>query len=146
MVVVVDVVVCCCCVVGVVSGGVVCVRCGVLCDTLKNPRVSVQNVPLFTFKTSPCVHSRRAHVQTHVRVVPVHTGTFGTDTRRAGEVIVGSANQNLTTWCYHLTPEVHQRNPWILYIFLFENKSNTARSRFLQSFALPDKVVQLQLS
>ena len=28
------------------------------------------------FKTSPCVPAPRAHVVTHVRVVPVHTGTF----------------------------------------------------------------------
>ena len=36
----------------------------------------IQNVPVCTFKTSPCVPAPRAHVSTHVRVVPVHTGTF----------------------------------------------------------------------
>ena len=35
-----------------------------------------------------------------------------------------------------LDPEVHQRNPWILPIFKFENKSRTTCSRFLQVFAL----------
>ena len=29
-----------------------------------------------TFKTSPCVPAPRAHVEKHVDVVPVHTGTF----------------------------------------------------------------------
>ena len=35
--------------------------------------------------------------------------------------------------------EVYQRNRWILPIFKFENRSNTARSQPLQSFALPDE-------
>ena len=34
-----------------------------------------------TFKTSPCVPAPRAHVEKHVDVVPVHTGTFWTYTR-----------------------------------------------------------------
>ena len=42
--------------------------------------------------------------------------------------------------------EVHQRNCWILPIFKFENRSRTTCSRFLQSFALPDEAVKLQLS
>ena len=42
--------------------------------------------------------------------------------------------------------EVHQRNPWEFTHLKFENRSNTARSRFLQSSALPDKAVQFQLS
>ena len=36
----------------------------------------IQNVPVCTFKTSPCVPAPRAHVSTHVRVVPAYTGTF----------------------------------------------------------------------
>ena len=32
--------------------------------------------PVCGFKTSPCAPAPRAHVSTHVRVVPVHTGTF----------------------------------------------------------------------
>ena len=46
-----------------------CVRCGV-CG------VSIQNVPACTFETSPCTPATRAHVETHVRVVPVDTKTF----------------------------------------------------------------------
>ena len=34
-----------------------------------------------TFKTSPCVPAPRTHVSTCVRVVLVHTGTCGVDTR-----------------------------------------------------------------
>ena len=61
-----------CCVVS--CGAVWCVVCGVWC-------VSVQNVPMCPSKTSPCVPAPRAHVETHVRVVPAYTGTFWTDTR-----------------------------------------------------------------
>ena len=39
-------------------------------DPLSPARVSVQNVPMCTFKTSPCVPAPRPHVETHVRVVP----------------------------------------------------------------------------
>ena len=35
-----------------------------------------KNVPVCTIKTSPCMPAPRAHVLKHVRVVPVHTGTF----------------------------------------------------------------------
>ncbi len=40
-------------------------------------RVSIQNVPVCTFKTSPCVPAPRAHVETHVRVMPATRGRFG---------------------------------------------------------------------
>ena len=40
------------------------------------PCVSIQNVSVCTFQTSPCVPAPRAHVETRVGVVPVHTGTF----------------------------------------------------------------------
>ena len=40
--------------------------------------------------------------------------------------------------------EVHQRNPWEFTHFEFDNRSNTERCRFHQSFALPDKDVELQ--
>ena len=43
----------------------VCVRCGV---------ARSKRHPVCTFKTSPCVPAPRAHVETHVRVVPVYTG------------------------------------------------------------------------
>ena len=47
-------------------------------DDLPNPalRVSIQNVPVCTFKASPCVPAPRAHVFQHVRVVPAYTGRF----------------------------------------------------------------------
>ena len=47
-------------------------------------RVSIQNVTVCTLKTSPCLHARRAHVKTHVRVVK---GTFWTDTWGRGHGI-----------------------------------------------------------
>ena len=32
--------------------------------------------PVCGFKTSPCVQAPRAHVETHVRMVPAYMGTF----------------------------------------------------------------------
>ena len=58
----------CCCVVW--CGVVWCVCCVVCCDTIK---------------TSPCMPAPRAHVETHVRVVPAYTETFWTDTGCIGE-------------------------------------------------------------
>ena len=57
-----------------------------------------------------------------VRVLPAYAGTFWIYTRKrfwvyTRVVVVNSAYQNLPTWCYHLIPEAHQRNPWILHDF-----------------------------
>ena len=41
-----------------------------------SPCVSIQNVSVCTFHTSPCVPAPRAHVETRVGVVPIHTGDF----------------------------------------------------------------------
>ena len=59
----------CCCVVLCLVLWCVCVVCSVVCVVwhAENPRVSIQNVPVCTFKTSPCVPAPRAHVETHVR-------------------------------------------------------------------------------
>ena len=59
---------------GVVWCGVVWCVCVVV--VLWRCGVSIQNVPVCTFKTSPCVPATRAHVETHVRVVLVHTEAF----------------------------------------------------------------------
>ena len=45
-----------------------------------------------------------------------------------------------------VVPRGSPKKPFDLTHFQFENRSRTTCSRFLQSFALPDKVVQLQLS
>ena len=42
--------------------------------------------------------------------------------------------------------EVHRKKLLDLTNFKFESKSRTTRCRSLQSFAIPDKAVQLQLS
>ena len=61
----------CCCV-------LVCVVCVVWCVA----RLGTQKKPsVRRFKTSPCVPAPRAHVETHVRVVPVQTERFWTYTR-----------------------------------------------------------------
>ena len=61
-------------------------RCGrgvclvrVCCGTLKKREKNhcgFKNASVCAFKTSPCMPAPRAHVFQHVRVVPVHTGTF----------------------------------------------------------------------
>ena len=67
----------------VLCRGVVCGLCGVCgvvvwCETLKKTVCPLKHVPICTLKTSPCMPAQRAHVLKHVRVVPVHTGTFST--------------------------------------------------------------------
>ena len=77
-------VLCCCVLVGWLFGVVCCVSvvavvvvwlwCSVVWHA-ENPRVSIPNASVCTFKTSPCVPAPRAHVFQHVRVVPAYTGT-----------------------------------------------------------------------
>ena len=54
----------------------VCVSCGTLKKNVEKPVFGFKNASVCTFKTSPCMPAPRAHVLQHVRVVPVHTGTF----------------------------------------------------------------------
>ena len=60
----------------------------------KRHRVYVQNVPV-------CTGTTRTHVQTCVRVVPVHTGTFWTYTRRRVEWTHGTT--------HHTAPRRHTK-------------------------------------
>ena len=73
---------------------------------------------------------------THGDVLNVHTDAFWMDTRLVSGVIASS----------HSVPEVHQKKRNNLTHLKIENKSRTARSRFLQSFALSDEAIELQLS
>ena len=87
---------------------VLCGVCGVVCVVWCVARLGTQKkTSVCRCKTSPCVPAPRAHVLPHVRVVPVHTGTFCIYTRRffgrthGGQgVIVSAAYQNLAT-CGH---------------------------------------------
>ena len=54
----------------------VCVCCGTLKKKREKKCVDSKNASVCTFKTSPCMPAPRAHVETHVRVVPAYTGTF----------------------------------------------------------------------
>ena len=135
----------CCCTVGWLG----LLRCVSLCSWLwhaENP---------------PCVHPKRLRVYVqnvcfNVRVVSAFTGTFWMYTRRrfgwthGGErevdgVVASSAYLNLPTECF-TCPRGSPKKPLDLTHFKFENKSNTARPRFLQSFVLPQHTVELQLS
>ena len=69
-----------CCVLCCGVCAVWCVVWCVLCGTLKTPCVHSKRARVYV-QTSPCVPAPRAHVETHVRVVPVHTGKFSIDTR-----------------------------------------------------------------
>ena len=44
--------------------------------TVEKSLCGFRHAPVCTFKTRPCMPAPRAHVFQHVRVVPVHTGTF----------------------------------------------------------------------
>ncbi len=69
-------------------------------------RVSIQNVPVCTFKTSPCVPAPRAHVETHVRVMPATRGRFG----RTYGVFTVPHNTNHTTHHTAHTPQHKTRH------------------------------------
>ena len=45
------------------------------------PVCPLHTSPVCTFNTSSCVPAPRAHVETRLRVVPIHTGTYRTYTR-----------------------------------------------------------------
>ena len=93
-------------------------------SSLSRPCVSTQNVSVCTFKWSPCVPAPpRAHVFQHVRVVPVHTRTFGTYTRRFSAChtthhntrrntpiyITNNTQQHITTQHTKTRPQHHTR-------------------------------------
>ena len=134
--VVVCVVVCVCCGVCVC----VCVCCGTLKKRAKNS-VWIQ-------KTAPCVHSIRprvyrhhAHMCYHMRAWCRYTrGRFESTHMRAGGHRQFCLPEFAHVWLSRAS-EVHQKKPLDL-----KNESNRARSRFLSSFALPDKTVKFQLS
>ena len=107
-------------------------------------RVSNQNVPVCTGNTSTCfkhldvllVHRHtEAYWDPHAASfrVPHHTHTPHTPTKMAHAE-------------FSLGPRGSPKKPLDLAHFQFENKTRTTCSRFLQSFALPDEAVQLQLS
>ena len=49
--------------------------CGVVWHA-ENPVCRLKTLSVCRFETSPCMPATRAHAFQHVRVVPVHTGTF----------------------------------------------------------------------
>ena len=84
---------------------------------LPSHRMSTPHVPMCAFITSPCIPTPRTHVSTHVGVVPVHTGTFWTDTRGRVEWTHGIfqlATPHHTSHTHHNTrhntPQQHDRN------------------------------------
>ena len=60
---------------------------------------------------------------------------------RIGPKCLRNSPRRVITWPHRFT----ESNHWMLPMFKFEKRSRTACSRFLQSFALPDKAVKLQL-
>ena len=134
----------CCLVVVVLFGVCVCVCSG----TLKKRGKTVcgfENVTVCTFKTSPCMPAPRAHVLKHVRLVPVHTGTFWIHTWRAGGHRQCCLPKFAHVWS-SLGPRGPPKKPMDLTHFQFENRSRATRCRFLKSFAVPDEAVQFQQS
>ena len=64
-------------------------------------RVSTPHVPVCTFNTSPCVSAPRAHVETRLRVVPVHLDVFE---RTHGDVLSGHTCFSPCHTPHHTTP------------------------------------------
>ena len=115
----------------------VCVWCAVRVvrhaeKTWKKTACGFRHASVCTFKTSLCVQATSPHVRMHVDVAPVHTGTFRTQ----------NGQQRVIMWPQRFT----KRNERILNHYKFKNRSRRTCSRFLQSFALPDEAVKLQLS
>ena len=75
---------------------------GVVCPF--KTTVSIQNVPVCTFRTSPCVPAPRAHVFQHARVLPAHTEAFLTYTRARFESAHGGFE-----WTHHTATAPRQR-------------------------------------
>ena len=140
--------------------GVVCV---VVCGVAHREKVC-------RFKTPPCVRSKRLRVyqhhahmcyhmrawcrytrgrfeRTHGGVSNLHTGEGGREEeeeRRGGSssvLLVKMARVEFSR-----ASEVHRKKPLDLNHFQFENRSRTTCPRVLQSFAVPDQAVELQLS
>ena len=112
----------CVCVLVCVGMYVVCVCVGVCVVVVwhaENLRVCIENVPVCAFKTFPC----------------------GGRGEEGGWSLPKIAHVGLSR-----ASEVHHKKPLDLTHLRFENRSRTTRSRFLQSFAIPDKAVQVQLS
>ena len=147
-----------CCVVcrGVVCG--VC-RCGCGCGRgvcvcgvvwhAENPRVQIQkglrvyiqNVPMYAGNTRTCFSTCACVAGIHGDGLNVHTEAFKIYTRWSSSVL-------LTKICPRKVipyPRGSPKKPLDLTHFQFENRSRTTCSRFLQSFALPDEAVKLQL-
>ena len=153
-----------------VCGGVcacVCVRvCVCVCGVPTRPRVYVQNVAVYAGTTLACVSTCTCGAGTHGDVSNLHTGCFGwahggfsarntkrntkrkitrniTQGRVSSPVLLTKkSSRRVLTWPQRGSPQ----KPLDLTNFKFENRSRTTRSRVLQSFALPDEAVQLQLS
>ena len=115
--------------------------CGV-CGTLKNPVRRLQ--------TPPCAHSKRPRVcQQHGHMLDnlcaccqrTRRRFEWTHGRSSPVLITKKSARRVLTWSQRFTKEILG-----CYHFQFEKRSRTTCSRLLQSFAFPDKIVQLQLS
>ena len=119
-----------------------------------------ENLSVCPSKTPQCVHSKwprvyghHAHrlktcargARTHGAILNVHREAFWMNTRGKGAHRQFCLPKFAHVWLSR-APEVHQKKPLDVTHFQFENRSNTACSRFFQSFALPDEAVELQLS
>ena len=124
-----------------------CVPCGVVCavwcGTLKTPVCRLKTLSVCRFKTSPCVPATRGHAFSACgRGAGTHRGRFECTHGKRFESTHGGHRQ----FCLQRTAHgFTESDHWMLPMFKFEKRSRTTCSRFLQSFALPDKAVKQQL-
>ena len=126
------------------------VVCAVWCGTLKNPVCRFKTPRCVHSKTSPCMQAQHAHMLFSMWAWCWHTrGRFECTHGKRFESRHGGHRQFCLPRTAHvglsLGAKFTESNHWMLPMFKFEKRSRTTCSRFLQSFALPDKTVKQQL-
>ena len=95
---------------------------------------SLQHAHMLKSMCACCRHTRRRFESTHgKRFESTHGGHR--------QFCLKNSPRGVITWPHRFT----ESNHWMLPMFKFENRLRTTCSRFLQSFALPDKPVKQQL-
>ena len=73
--------------------------------SISRPRVYIQHAPVCTFRTSPCMSATRAHVETHLRVLPTYTVNLHTVGFSACQTTSHTIRQHDNTTTKHNTQQ-----------------------------------------
>ena len=111
--------------------------CGVVWHA-ENLRVDIQNVPVYAGNTRTCFLTCARGAGIHGDLLNGHTEGRAVS---SSVLLTKKSPRRVITWPQRSTKETNGSYP-----FQFENRPRATRCRFLQSFAFPDKAVQLQQS